>query len=113
MPKIRKGGAAEIGMLQGVAVHRARGGGATALGCPLHTGKGGATPGKGCALGTSLVVFFDPRTTQTCSFLLLFFSNFTKLIQINSNNSSFANVPTPLSTEYHRQSSEGYPMKVD
>ena len=103
MPKIRKGGAAEIDMLQGVAVHRARGGGATALGYPLHTGKGGATPRKGCALGTSLDAFSNPRTTKTCSFLLIFFSNFTKLIQINSNNFSFANVPTPLSEQHHVQ----------
>jgi hypothetical protein len=44
MPKIRKGGAAEMGTLQGVAMQRARGGGATALGCTVHTGKGGATP---------------------------------------------------------------------
>jgi hypothetical protein len=43
MPKIRNGGAAEIGTLQGVAVHRARGGGATALDYPMHIGKGGAT----------------------------------------------------------------------
>ena len=47
MPKIRKGAAAEIGTLQGVAVHHARGGGATTLGCPVHTGKGGATPQAG------------------------------------------------------------------
>ena len=44
MPKIRKGGSADMGTLQGVAVHRARGGGATALGCMVHIGKGGATP---------------------------------------------------------------------
>ena len=100
MPKIRNGGAAEMVTLQGVVVHRARGGGATALGYPLHTGKGGATPRKGYALGTSLVAFSDPRTTQTYSFFLLFFSNFTKLIQINSNNFSFVNVPTPPSVHH-------------
>jgi hypothetical protein len=49
---MRKGGAVEMGTLQGVTVHRARGGG-TALGCLVHTEKGGATPQKGCALGTS------------------------------------------------------------
>jgi hypothetical protein len=97
MPKIRKGGAAEMGTLQGVAVHRVKGGGATTLGCSVHTGKGGATPRPGCALATSLVVFSDPRTTQTYSFLLIFFS---KLIQINSNF-SFANVPTPPSVQHH------------
>ena len=70
MPKIRKGGATKIGTLQGVAVHRARGGGATALGCSVHTGKDGATPRKGSVLGISLVAFSDPRTTQTRSFLL-------------------------------------------
>jgi hypothetical protein len=43
MPKIRKGGAAEMGTLQGVAVHRPRSSGATALGVALHTGKGDAT----------------------------------------------------------------------
>jgi hypothetical protein len=54
---------------------------ALVLGGLVHTGKGGATPRLGCALATSLVTFSVPRTTQTCSFLLLFFS---KLIQINS-----------------------------
>ena len=44
MPKIRKGGSADLGTLQGVAVPHARGGGATALGCTVHIGKGGATP---------------------------------------------------------------------
>jgi hypothetical protein len=37
MPKIRKGGVAEMGTLQGVAVHLAWGGGDTALGCLVHT----------------------------------------------------------------------------
>ena len=44
MPKIRRGGSANLGTLQGVAVHLTWGGGATALGCPVHTEKGGATP---------------------------------------------------------------------
>jgi hypothetical protein len=109
MPKIRKGGCADFGNAAG-------GSGAPCLGwrrtaprvaVPPPYGvrctpeKGGATPRKGCVLGTSLVAFSDPRTTQTCSFLLLFFSNFTKLIQINSNNFSFANVPTPPSVHHH------------
>jgi hypothetical protein len=51
MPKIQKGGATEMITLQGVTVHRARGGGATALGCPVHTGKGGATPYEGLRVG--------------------------------------------------------------
>ena len=95
--KIRKGAAANLGTLHGVAVHCPRGGGATALGFLLHTRKGGATPRKGCALATSSVAFSDPRTTETCSFLLLFFS---KLIQIDSNNSSFPNVLTPPSVHH-------------
>jgi hypothetical protein len=90
-----------LGTLQGVAVHRPWGGNATTLWCPMHTGKGGAIPRKGCVLGTSLVAFFDPRTTQTYSFLLLFFSNFTKLIKINSNNFFFANVPILPSVHHH------------
>jgi len=44
MSKIQKSDRADLGTLQGVAVHRARGGGATALGCMVHIGKGGATP---------------------------------------------------------------------
>jgi hypothetical protein len=101
MPKIRKGGAAEMGTLHGVAVHCARGSGATTLGCPMHTRKGGATPQAGLRVGHKfLVAFSDPRTTQTRYFLLLFFSNFTKLIQINSNNFSFANVSTPPSVQH-------------
>ena len=83
-----------------VAVYRPWGGGATILGCPVHTAKGGATPRLGFALATSLVAFSDSRTTQTYSFLLLFFS---KLIQIYSNNFSFANVPTPPSVQHHVQ----------
>ena len=64
MPKIRKGGAAEMGTLQGVAVHRPKGGGATTLGCPVPP------PRLGYTLATRLVAFSDPRTTQTCCFLL-------------------------------------------
>jgi hypothetical protein len=44
MPEIQKGGSAKTGTLQGVTVHRARGGGATTLGYPVHIEKGGATP---------------------------------------------------------------------
>jgi hypothetical protein len=85
MPKIWKGAAAEMDTLQGwrctvqrVVVHRPLGGGATALCCPVYIRKGGATPRKGCALATSSGAFSNPLPTKTCSFLLLFISNWFK-----------------------------------
>jgi hypothetical protein len=69
MPKIRKG-AAVFGHVGGAQKPLPLSRGATTLGCPGHTKKVGVTPRLGCALATSLVAFFDPRTTQ----LALFFS---------------------------------------
>ena len=79
MPKIQKGGAAEIGMLQGVAVHHPKGGGATTLGCPVHTVKGGATPQARLHVGYKVGCIFRPSDNPN----FLFSSPF--LLQVDPN----------------------------
>jgi hypothetical protein len=74
MPKIRKGGAAEMGTLQGVVMHHPRSSAATALGVALHTGKGGATPQTGLRIGYKFSCIFrhsnNPNLLFSYPFLL-------------------------------------------
>jgi hypothetical protein len=89
-----------MGMLQGVAVHHARGGSATTLVCLMHTGKGCATPQAGLRVGHKFGCVFWSSDNPNSLFSSHFLLQLHQVDQINSNNFSFANVPTPPSVQH-------------